>query len=399
MSTVFVYEIAAVNAAVQRMKPGDPKGIYAIPFYLVIGEPGAGRSTALRAMQLTWPEGDGRVNTGLPQQYCTYWMAQEAVFIEPQKQVVGPERDPPALGMLCNELKTARPREALDGVLLVMNVGEFADLDESGLERYSRNMRAYLVEVVRGLDADIPVYIVVSGYDRLWGFADVFQWNKDRMREDPWGFVMPGDVLTSDSKEKLDEELAGLGARLEAFCLAKLSSDDPQDQRARAYQHLSESRLVMEKLRQILHVLAAGNAYERAPWLRALTIGTATPGTGDKLRASVARFYSMGYSPPGGPPQTRPGGLPMHQFMQMVVIPDKDLVPTRTRWRDDKLLVISFVVGGALVLITIIVAIVFATQSSRPGGTGRGPQRVGAIDDVRGAEVAMIAGVSGAAGG
>ncbi len=84
MSTPFVYEIAAVNAAVQRMKPGDSQGIYAIPFYLVIGEPGAGRSTALRAMNLTWPDGDARVNTGLPQQYCTYWMAQEAAFIEPQ---------------------------------------------------------------------------------------------------------------------------------------------------------------------------------------------------------------------------------------------------------------------------------------------------------------------------
>ncbi|MBK8252030.1 MAG: hypothetical protein IPK82_05115 [Polyangiaceae bacterium] len=366
MSTPFVYEIAAVNAAVQRMKPGDPQGIYAIPFYLVLGEPGAGRSTVLRAMNLTWPDGDGRVNTGLPQQYCTYWMAQEAVFIEPQRQVVGPERDRPALGMLCTELKTARPREALDGVLLVMSVSEFVDLDEAGLERYGRELRNYLVEVVRALDADVPVYITVSRYDCLWGFADVFQWNKDRMREDPWGFVMPADVLTSQAKDKLDEELGGLAARLEAFCLAKLSSDDPPDQRARAYQHLSESRLVMEKLRQILHMLAAGNAYERAPWLRALTIGSATPGTGDKLRASVARFFSMGYSPPVFQPPARPGGLPMHQYMQVVVLPDKDIVPTRTRWRDDKLIVFSLIGAAALFLITIILAIVFATKDSRP---------------------------------
>ena len=366
MSTPFVYEVAAVNAAVQRMKPGDPQGIYAIPFYLVLGEPSAGRSTALRAMNLTWPDGDGRVNTGLPQQYCTYWMAQEAAFIEPQKQVVGPERDAPALGMLCTELKAARPREALDGVLLVMSFAEFADLDESGLEKYGRTLRTYLVEVGRALDADVPVYIIVSRYDCLWGFADVFQWNKDRMREDPWGFVMPPDVLTAQAKDKLDEEMAGLGARLEAFCLAKLSSEDPPDQRARAFQHLAESRLVMDKLRQVLHILAAANAYERAPWIRALTIGSATPGTGDKLRAGVARFYSMGYAPPAYSPPARPGGLPMHQFMQLVVLPDKDIVPTRTRWRDDKLLVISFIVGGVVLVVMIVLAIVFATSDKRP---------------------------------
>lgn len=366
MSTPFVYEVAAVNAAVQRMKPGDSQGIYAVPFYLVLGEPSAGRSTALRAMNLTWPDGDGRVSTGLPQQYCTYWMAQEAAFIEPQRQVVGPDRDPPALGMLCSELKAARPREALDGVLLVMSVAEIADLDESGVEKYARTLRTYLVEVGRALDADVPVYIVVTRYDCLWGFADVFQWNKDRMREDPWGFVMPADVITAEAKHFLEEELAGLSARLEAFCLAKLSSEDPPDQRARAFQHLAESRLVMDKLRQVLLMIGAANAYERAPWIRALTIGSATPGTGDKLRAGVARFYSMGYAPPAFAPPPRPGGLPMHQFMQTVVIPDKDIVPTRTRWRDDKLIVISLILGGVLLLVTIVLAVVFATSDKRP---------------------------------
>src|SRR5262245_39946166 len=357
MSTPFAYEIAAVHAAVQQMRPGDPKGIYAVPFYLVIGEPGAGRSTALRAMNLTWPNGDGTLRTGLPQQYSTYWMAQEAIFIEPQRQIVGPERDAPALGMLCSELVLARPREALDGILLVLSVAEFCDLDESGLEKYGATLRKYLVEIGRALNADVPVYMVVTRYDVLWGFADVFQWNKDRAREDPWGFLLPGDVLTSDAKDKMNEELAGLAARIEAFCLAKLSSEDPPDQRARGYQHLVESRIVMDKLKSILQILGAANAYERAPWLRALTVGSATPGHGDKLRAGVMRFYSMGYAPPTFVPPPRPGGLPMHQYMQVIVLPDKDLVPTRTRWRDDKLLMIAFIVGGALFLVGMVLLV------------------------------------------
>jgi type VI protein secretion system component VasK len=366
MSTPFVYEIAALHAAVQQMKPGDPKGIYAIPFYLVIGEPGAGRSTALRAMNLTWPTGDGTVRTGLPQQYCTYWMAQEAVFIEPQAHCVGPRRDGPALGMLCSELLAARPREALDGVMLVLSVTEFVDLDDEGIDKYAKTMRTYLTEIGGILNADVPVYIVVTRYDQLWGFADVFQWNKDRGREDPWGFVMPPDVATADAKDKMDEEIAGLGARFESFCLSKLSSEDPPDQRARAYQHLVEARLLLAKLRTILHVIGAANAYERAPWIRSLTIGSATPGIGDKLRAGVVRFYSMGYAPPAFTPPARPGGLPMHQYMQVVVIPDKDLVPTRVRWRDDKLLVISFIAGCVLLLATLVVVVIVSTRDRRP---------------------------------
>ena len=171
----------------------------------------------------------------------------------------------------------------------------------------------------------------------------------------------------------------GLAARLEAFCLAKLSSEDSPDQRARAYQHLAESRLVFEKLKAILHILAVGNAYERAPWLRALTIGSATPGTGDKLRAGVARFYSMGYAPPVFQPPPRPGGLPMHQYMQVVVIPDKDIVPTRTRWRDDKLIVIALIAGIAVFLITLVLAIVFATKDKRPSLNEGAPEAITTI--------------------
>src|SRR5262249_53806250 len=152
----------------------------------------------------------------------------------------------------------------------------------------------------------------------------------------------------------------------EAFCLAKISSEDPPDQRARGYQHLVESRLLMEKLKTVLHILGAANAYERAPWIRALTIGSATPGLGDKLRAGVLRFYSMGYAPPAFTPPPRPGGLPMHQFIQVVVLPDKDLVPTRTRWRDDKIILIGFIAGAALFIIGLILLVIVATKDKRP---------------------------------
>lgn len=66
------YEIANVQAQVIRAYPHSPDGPYAIPWYLVLGDPGSGRSTALHAMNLTWEGGDGPMQIGLPQQLCTY---------------------------------------------------------------------------------------------------------------------------------------------------------------------------------------------------------------------------------------------------------------------------------------------------------------------------------------
>jgi type VI secretion system protein ImpL len=56
------------------------------------------------------------------------------------------------------------------------------------------------------------------------------------------------------------------------------------------------------------------------------------------------------------PQGMRPGGLPLHALVKTVVIPEKDLVPLRVRWRDDLPLLI---IAGVAVLVWIV-AIVFA---------------------------------------
>jgi type VI protein secretion system component VasK len=356
--SAFTYEIATVQAAVDRLHPGHAKGIYALPWYLVLGEPGSGRSAAIHAMNLTWPQGDGPLRTGLPTQLCTFWLPQEAVFIEPESNVLGPRRNPELLKELCDELLKKRPREPLDGVVLVLSVAEFIDLDEKSLETHANAIRQYLVEVGRRLHADVPVYVVLTRYDTVWGFGDVFQWTPDRMREDPWGFTLPADTPSQESLPRIQKELDGLNARFEAFCLAKLAGEDHPENRTRAFQHLAEVRALMAKLREVFRVIAMANAFERAPWIRAIAIGSAMPGSGDKLRAGVSRFFNMGYAQ-GPPPSSsgRPGGLPIHAFMKTVVLPERDLVPLRERWRDDKLIVIGFIVGVLATIATGVLTV------------------------------------------
>ena len=364
--SVFHYEIASVHAAVTRAFPGQ--GIYAVPWYLVLGDPGSGRSTALHAMNLTWTQGDGPLQINIPQQQCTYWLPREAVFIEPEATVLGPNRSPDLLKSLGEELRKARPREHLDGILLVINVAMFIDLDEAALEAYANNLRRSLAEVAEALYTDVPVYIVVTRYDTLWGFAEVFQWGVDRKNEEPWGFTLPLDTEPAKAQPKIQEELIGLNARLEAFCLAKLSSDDAPEQRMRGFQHLAEVRTFMEKLTTVLSTISQANSFERAPWIRALALGSAVPGTGDRLRAGMARFANMGLMQAQAIPgaSQRPGGLPIHAYMNRVILPERDIVPLRVRWRDDKLVLACFAVGALLWISGLITAVIFTAI----GGSG-----------------------------
>lgn len=351
MSGSYVYELASVHALVQQANPNNPQGIYAVPCYLVLGEPGSGRTTVIRSMNLSWPPGGGPLPIGVPGARCSYWLAKEALFIEPEATVLGPRREPTELTRLCEELLRSRKREPIDGILLVLSIADFIELDEQGLDAYANRMRAYLVEVSRALRADVPTYVVLSRYDTLWGFAEVFQWTPERGREEPWGFALPLETSPGSAVPRILQELEGLNARLEATCLARVGSEDPPDARMRAFQHLAEVRALMQRLRQLFSVLAMDNAFERAPWLRAVAIGSALPGMGDRLRAGVTRFINMGLvQPPNVAVAPRPGGLPIHATMSAVVLPERDIVPLRPRWRDDLFTRITFVIGLVLLL-------------------------------------------------
>ncbi len=361
MSGPFVYELASAQAALTRDHQDHPTDPYAIPWYLVLGDPGSGRSTAIRSMALTWPQGgDGTLRINLPQQLCTYWLATEAFFIEPEANVLGPRRDPERLKDLGRELARCRPREPIDGLILVANVADFIDLDERNLEAYGQRLRSYLVEAANGLDGDIPVYLVLTRYDTLWGFAEVFQWSADRSKEEPWGYQLPVETPIEKGLDELTRGLDALLARIEAYCLAKLASEDPAEQRTRAFQHLAEVHALMDKLRALFKVLAYINPYERTPWFRAVGIGSAVPGMGDRIRAGVQRFLNMGLSQgPNMGGATRPGGLPLFHFMRTAVLPERNLVPLRTRWRDDKFIVYGGIAGVALLLLGVVAAIIF----------------------------------------
>ncbi|HSN98134.1 MAG TPA: type VI secretion system protein [Candidatus Nanopelagicales bacterium] len=357
MSGPFVYELASLSAAMERTHGKDP---YVVPWYLVIGNPGSGRSTAVQRMDLTW-EGQGPLAIGFPQAQCTYWLAREALFIEPEGAVLGPRRNPQSLAALCQDLKAIRPREPADGILLVLNIAEFIDLDEQQLQDYAANLRAYLVEVGKALQEDVPTYVVLTRYDTLWGFAEVFQWGPERVREEPWGFVLPFDTDSQNAVPRIKEELEALNARFEAFCLHRMLSEDPAEQRTRAFQHLAEVRALKERLGTLFEVIFRANAYERAPWIRAVIIGSAVPGTGDRLRAGVTRFLNMGLAQPAPTPAaSRPGGLPIHAFMKLVVLPEKDLKRTRTRWRDDPVFLVALILGVLLLVATGITELILS---------------------------------------
>ncbi|MEM9693508.1 MAG: type VI secretion system protein, partial [Myxococcota bacterium] len=352
MST-FQLEFEAFLTTVKAAVPNHPDGIYALPFYLVAGEPQTGRTAAMKSMNHI----EGPIPMP-PSAQNTYYIAPKATFIEPGRNVVGHTAQPGLFTELCLLLKERRVREPLDGVLLVISAARLADApSEEAIEAYGKALRRQVVDLNNHVEADVPVYMILTQVEDLWGFGDAFAWGPHRRDEEPWGFSLPLGHRVDNQAELLRQNLEGLTARLESMCFAKLSSEDAWDERARAFQHLTEVRDVMHRLGDLLAVLSMGSAFETAPWLRSLILGSGAPGSGQRLRHGAARFVQMGLHPPPQSGTRQPGGIPFHAFLDYVLLPERDIVPTKVRWRDDKVFLIVVVTAAVLWLLVVVVSV------------------------------------------
>ena len=103
---------------------------------------------------------------------------------------------------------------------MVVSLARLADSDEHALEQYATSLRSYLIQINQGLATEVPVYVVATGIDDLWGFGDVFQWTAERRDEEPWGFGFPPALPSADAVELVERALDVVAARMESMCFA-----------------------------------------------------------------------------------------------------------------------------------------------------------------------------------
>ena len=90
-------EFLKAVAALKTSKLGGGKkgadALYALPWYMIIGPPGAGKSTALRNSGLRFPYAGGAVQGVGGTRNCQWWMTNEAVILDTAGRYTTEEAD------------------------------------------------------------------------------------------------------------------------------------------------------------------------------------------------------------------------------------------------------------------------------------------------------------------
>ena len=228
----------AVSALKQQRRTGQ--SLYDLPWYVIIGAPGSGKTTALLNSGLKFPleqrVGKGALRGVGGTRNCDWWFTDEAVFLDTAGRYTTQDSDAGSDSVGWSEflalLRKYRVRRPLNGVIVTVSVQDLLTLDRVGREAHVEAARNRLAELNRELNIQLPVYVMLTKCDLVDGFAEYFEDLSVEGRAQVWGVTFPYEqTLANESPSVFPAEFDALMTRLNERVFDRL--EDVRDIRRR----------------------------------------------------------------------------------------------------------------------------------------------------------------------
>ena len=249
-------------------KFGNP--LYVLPWYMVIGESGSGKTTAIKSARLSSPFAEVTRTSGISgTRNCDWWFFEQAILIDTAGRYAVPVnegQDKDEWQSFLSLLAKFRKKEPLNGLVVSVAADHLARRTKEELEQEGLNIRRRIEELMRVLGAKFPVYLMVTKCDLIQGAAKFCDLLPEQTLNQAMGMV--NDKLTTKVLDFVDEVFRKVGERLRELRLLLLNQPG-QAAAASAMMLFPEE---FENLRQPLQAFINGtfqeNPYQETPLLR-----------------------------------------------------------------------------------------------------------------------------------
>ncbi|WP_031194385.1 MULTISPECIES: type VI secretion system membrane subunit TssM [unclassified Mesorhizobium] len=215
---------ARMSEAIAALKRSSRKRnfLYEVPWYIVIGPPGAGKTTALVNSGLNFPlagSGDAQPVAGVGgTRSCEWWFTEEAVLIDTAGRYTTQDsnagRDTKSWLAFLALLKKYRTRQPINGVILAISLADLISFDDQQLDAHVVEIRGRLREIHETLKIQFPVYLLFTKADLVAGFMDYFGSFEEPRRRKVWGATFQTTDRNKNMAGEAPAEFDALANRL-----------------------------------------------------------------------------------------------------------------------------------------------------------------------------------------
>ncbi|MDY7225753.1 type VI secretion system membrane subunit TssM [Hyalangium rubrum] len=294
MQAEFSRAVSALKSS--KLSRGGRDAVGALPWYLVIGPPDSGKSTALRNSGLKFPYLSNRGGAGRSvggTRHCDWWLSNEAVFLDAAGRYISSDEDREEWLAFLDTLSKHRPQRPLNGLVVAVSVSELMGVDPQAAGELGQRLRERIDEMTARLRVVVPIYVMVTKCDLLHGFVEMFSDLPRSERGQIWGFTVPLTAQPEAPTELLLKRFDEMTSILEQRSTRRLGQERRLETRERIYQFPQRFDGIRKNLAEFIQPLFLENVFQDTPVMRGVYFTSGTQELRSSERPTLSSAESL----------------------------------------------------------------------------------------------------------
>jgi type VI secretion system protein ImpL len=324
---------------IRKSRIGDRTGraaLYELPWYMMIGNPAAGKSSAIQHSGLRFPFADQQGGPAIQgvggTRNCDWFFSTEGILLDTAGRYAVHEEDHKEwLGFL-GLLKKYRSRAPINGIIIGVSIAELTSHNPEHVVTLAKNLRSRVQDLTEKLEVFAPVYIVFTKMDLLAGFTEFFSDYDHEDRAQVWGATIPyKEQDQTDAVTHFDQQLDVLYEGLKDLGTAHLAMRHHQTLSPSIMTFPLEFKAIRPALRTFIATLFEDNPFQFKPVFRGFYFTSAlqegkldSPMTAQMLERFGLSASAQTLAPTAAP--TIQHGYFLNHLFSKVILADRHLV-------------------------------------------------------------------------
>ena len=301
---------AAALETLKSIRLGGKNGkklLYQLPWYMFIGAPGSGKTTALVNSGLRFPLAPAGAQASAlggigGTRNCDWWFTDDAVLIDTAGRYTTQDSnalvDQAAWSTFLQLLKRFRPKQPINGIFVTLSVSDLFAFKQDERLRYAQVVRHRIEELQRDLGLQFPVYVLVTKCDLVSGFGEFFTTFDADQRAQVWGITFDFDVKnhrSTNTRESYEKEFPILVTKLNELLLARMQEERDGERRAIMYPFPQQFAALGPLVSEFLNSAFGESKYTSDVLVRGVyfTSGTQQGAPIDRLLGSLSKSLEL----------------------------------------------------------------------------------------------------------
>lgn len=363
------------------------KDLYSLPWYLLVGPAGSGKTEAMRHCKVGFPPGlqdcfqgaGGTVN-------MHWWFTNQAVVLDTAGRMFMEEaalQGGSEWREFLKMLKQSRPNAPVNGMLLVIGVDSLIKETSEQIEARAGHIAKQLDTIQRTLDVRFPVYVVITKCDLITGFKEFFdQVDDPQLQNQILGWSNPAPLDEQFRAEAVDDHIRTIRARLlkrrATLLMDPVHTEDPQARRTEQVDELfalpDNMAKIAPRLRRYLEIIFQAGEWSPKPlFLRGIYF-TSSMRQGKALDEDLAAALGVNVDAiPGGKVYDEERSFFLRDVFTAKIFREKGLVSRATNVQKEQTGRKRLLLGAGIGLAAALIGLTFLS-SAQLRQTVRDPQ-------------------------